>query len=432
MSDPSSSCMFDLLDAAMRDPFLQQAFRQLDQRHLYGIVPMVCRSWHHLSTTSSSSLTVEISTELNKETGEPDAAISFSEWLGCNIEHLTRLDLTFGMPSLGVSEPPKYEAAGMLLTITGATQLCSLRLNRFPYMSHCFPYQTIANGPVFAGFSALTTLTSFALHSCSLSRPAFSSVLAALTQLRELDLKDVRVLADDEDEYEDEDEEEDIMQVLTSSLVNLRSLTLNNFNGLPTLLPTLNRNHNLSTLVCVEDGLVCIRSLPKLVHLDIRGTLVPSGKLVDFTRGLPVTGVTISLHDPGHVLEVAGWLERCVPTTLRYLELYMPGNFERFSRTFELQPSQVSRLLAPLGAAGGQLQALKLRGFDLSQGDSVNSITRLTHLTSLSLYDCKFHEDGWALLQQAFADILVHNRERVRGWYDGTSHAKAVFLGQTV
>ena len=44
MSDPGSSCAFDLLDAAMRDPFLQQAFRQLDQRHLYGIIARVCSS----------------------------------------------------------------------------------------------------------------------------------------------------------------------------------------------------------------------------------------------------------------------------------------------------------------------------------------------------------------------------------------------------
>ena len=133
MSDPYSSCPFDLLDAAMRDPFLQQAFMQLDQRHLYGIIARVCRSWHHLSTTSSSSLKVKVLSQLSEETGENEAAISFAIWLQHNIGNLTNLDLTLEGPTgMYCRLYPSGAYVGsekMLQTITSATQLCSLRLD---------------------------------------------------------------------------------------------------------------------------------------------------------------------------------------------------------------------------------------------------------------------------------------------------------------
>ena len=209
MSDFGNRCPFDLLDVAMHDPFLQQAFRQLDKGHLYGIVARVCRSWHHLSTTASSSLTVEGSIQLIDETGEPDAAISFSRWLQRNIGNLTRLDLTM----TGRNET--FDASQMLQTITNATQLLSLRLDSdYPwYLSESF-----------VAVSALTNLTRLALCTCDLSPLAFSSILA-LTQLRALDLKIVNVLV------VSDDDEEQLMPDLTSSLVNLTSLALDRFSG---------------------------------------------------------------------------------------------------------------------------------------------------------------------------------------------------------
>ena len=385
MSGPGKTCLFDLLDAAMRNPFLQQAFRQLDQRHLYGIIARVCRSWHHLSITSSSSLTVKVSTRLNEETGEPDAAISFSKWLQHNIGNLTRLDLTLNGPP-----DDTFDASEMLQTITSATQLCSLRLDLDDrYLSESF-----------AGVSALTNLTSLALCGCDLSPLAFSSTLA-LSQLRALDLRRVGV-------YVNGAEEEDSMADLTSSLVSLTTLTLGDFSGWNDL----------------EEGLACLRSLKELVHLDIRDPSFPSGNLVDLLGGLPITGIKIGLDDPVHVSEVAGSLERCVPTTLSWLSLVTDSG--------DTQPSssQVLRLLSPLRSAGPQLQQLTLNGFDLSQADSVSIITGLTQLTSLSILHCKFHDDGWALLEPAFAHLQVLFIEKAGG--DGMSwfHAEAALLSQ--
>ena len=370
MSDPDSMCPFDLLDVAMRDPFLKQAFRQLDQRHLYGIIARVCRSWNHLSTTSSSSLKVKFLSVVCMETGQPDAAISFSRWLQRNIGNLTRLDLTSELPN---DSSPGSE---MLQTIISATHLCSLRLDlRYEYLSDSY-----------AGLSALTTLTSLALCNCQLSSPVFSSMLA-LTQLRALELRQVGVIDYDEGQ-------EGIMSDLTSSLVNLRRLTLGAFSGWVTRL---------------EEGLLCLRSLTKLVDLDIRGMYVPSDNLGNLIGGLPVTGVHISLDDPGHVSEVAGWLDRCVPSTGRCLKLSVS---EQRNQVELLQSSQVARLLSPLRSGGAQLQVLYLSGLDLSRVDSVNIITGLTQLTSLSLF-CKFRDNGWALLEPAFAHLDVFGKERL-------------------
>ena len=180
MSD--TICPFDLLDAAMRDPFPKQAFRQLGQRHRYGIIARVCRSWNQLSSSSSSSsssLTVKVSSAPNVETGQPDAAISLSRWLQRNIGNLTRLDLTL------YEGDDTFDMSEMLETIASALQLRSLRLD----LDHRY---------LSSSFSALTNLTSFALYRCLLAAPVYSSMLA-LTQLRALDLTQVYVSVSGED-----------------------------------------------------------------------------------------------------------------------------------------------------------------------------------------------------------------------------------------
>ena len=226
-----------------------------------------------------------------------------------------------------------------------------------------------------------------------------------LTQLRALNLISVDVLV--EEEVEDK-----IMPDLTSSLVNLSSLTLDGFSG----------------LVDLEEGLACVRCLAQLVSLDIPDLSAPSGDLVNLIGGLPVTGVQICINDAEHVSQVVGWLEGCVPTTLGCLALYIPGYNSHFFRP--LQPSQVACLLSPLRSAGAQLQKLPLSFFDLSEADSVSIITTLTQLTNLKVI-CNVQDDGWALLEPAFAHLEVLKKDRC--WVhgdDGMSwfHAEAASL----
>ena len=384
MRNPESSCLFDLLDAAMRDPFLQQAFRQLDQRHLYGIVPRVCRSWHHLSTTSTISMTVKISTKSKVGTGEPDDATSFSEWLQHNVAKITSLDLCLEGPSdtprepIGTALMKPYNPADysmpatlvdMLHTISSATQLCGLQ----------FRLKSDDRGRVpesFRGFAALTNLSSLVIHRCSLCLPAFSSI-SMLTQLRALDLTGVYLCGSEE--------EEEPWSELISSLGNLTHLTL---------------GWNRKLVDCVPS----LRSLTALVELDITKTFIYSSS-IQLLQGLPITGIWICLTHPEHVLDVAGWLERCIPTTLVCLkiEISLPR--------CELQPSQVPLLLAPLRSAGPQLQWIHLRNLCLSQAD-VSIITGLTQLIGLNLL-CKFDDGGWALLKQAFGHLGKIRRKRV-------------------
>ena len=390
MSTPESSSPFDLLDAAMRDPFLQQAFRLLDQRHLYGIIPRVCHNWHDLSTTSTSSMTVKISTELKAGTGQPDAAISYSEWLQRNIAKITSLDLSLEGPL------NTFNLADMLHTISSATHLCDLRLSFNPDTDYKSANHDLLES--FAGMAALSNLTSLVIHECDVCPPAISSI-SVLTQLRALDLTGVGFPRC----YDGEGHELELLPELISSLGDLTRLTLNSTG-----------DWNLD--VCVPS--LC--SLAHLVELDIRRGIFSSSSLQSL-QALPIAGIWIALTDSGHVSEVAGLLERCIPTRLKWLTIQITSGLE-------LQSSQVSRLLAPLRSAGSQLQGLYLDKLDLSQAD-VSIITGLTQLKRLDLV-CNFDDGGWALLEPAFAHLELLRNERDDGEYsNGMSRFRAGAAG---
>ena len=228
--------------------------------------------------------------------------------------------------------------------------------------------------------------------------------MLALTQLRALHLIFVPVHVpvnggeeedgEGEEEENEEEEEGEFMPELTSTLVNLTHLTL----------------YNVVNLGDPEALLACVRSLTKLVDLDISDTCIQSGDVINLTRGPPITGLKIWLENAGHVSKVAGWLESCIPCTLRCLGLTIP--WYEGEPACELQPSQVARLLSPLRSAGAQLQALTMFFFDLSDVDSVSILTGLTQLTKLDLQACKFNDDGWALLEPAFAHINIQVKRR--------------------
>ena len=111
---------------------------------------------------------------------------------------------------------------------------------------------------------------------------------------------------------------------------------------------------------------------------------------------------------------------------MRQLDLSIPEDPEP---VFELQPSQVLRLLSPLRSIGARPELLELSGFDLSEVDSVSIITGLTQLTSLFL-EGKLHDDGWALLEAAFASLEIHPEKRVVAGADGMSRFTAEAYGR--
>ena len=58
---------FTCLPLAVRDSLLQQAFQQLDQRHLFGVAPRVCRLWDQLALSIITSLNMKITTGKSAE-----------------------------------------------------------------------------------------------------------------------------------------------------------------------------------------------------------------------------------------------------------------------------------------------------------------------------------------------------------------------------
>ena len=105
----ADSSAFARLPLAVQDSLLQQAFQQLDQRHLYGVVPRVCQLFHQLSLSNVSSLDVTVTTGAKAEL--------FSLWMQ---KHGSRLDSLV----LTVNEPGRL----VQHSIAAAEQLRSLTL----------------------------------------------------------------------------------------------------------------------------------------------------------------------------------------------------------------------------------------------------------------------------------------------------------------
>ena len=356
------STPFDLLDAGMRDPFLQQAFTLLDQRQRYGIIPQVCRSWHLLSTTSTS-MTVKVSADLKTARRQPDAAISYSEWLQRNIANITSLDLSLKGP-FDISMAACLPLVDILRTISTATQLCDLQLNFKDTDDDDDDdvWSGVELPESFTGLAALTDLTTLGIHNGDLSASALSTI-SVLTHLRALDLTCVHLHEGDANE-----EGQKILPQLLSSLGNLTHLTLNSM-------------WDWNLVKCVPS----LRSLSHLVGLDMRkqGSFIYACSIHHF-QGLPITGMWILLNRPEDGGALAHWLQHCIPTTLEWLTISSPP-FR------ELQPSQAmcpAGWLAHLRSAGPQLRGLVLECVCLSEAD-VRMIEGLTQLTRLDLSSCK-------------------------------------------
>ena len=88
---PADASAFSCLPLAVRDSLLQQAFQQLDQHHILGVAPRVCRLWHQLSLSIITSLDAKISTT-------EEAAEQLRRWIQRHGTGLTSLDLILKEP----------------------------------------------------------------------------------------------------------------------------------------------------------------------------------------------------------------------------------------------------------------------------------------------------------------------------------------------
>ena len=259
--------VFSCLPIAVRDSLLQQAFQQLDQRHLFGLAPRVCRLWYQLSLKMITSLDVTIST--------PESAEQLNLWVtnhGASLQHL----------SLDMAEPVcrrTSELQPLFKSVETADQLRSLNIS---IARGCNPVLDLS-------LTMLTKLTSLRIKGCDASGGTLRESIPHATTLRSLSLDSIDNLL----------EWGTFMQQVSTSLVYLTCLELNGvFGGI------------LATDIAV------LRALPQLQQLQLK-CLIPARHLSKL-GSLPFTVMHIYMCDEGEEADVCNWLQQSA-TNLREL-----------------------------------------------------------------------------------------------------------------
>ena len=245
----ADSSAFSCLPLAVRDSILRQAFHQLDQKHLFGVAPRVCRLWRQLS--------ISIITSLDAKTTTAEAAEQLSLWMQ---NHGTGLDTL----NLQIDEP----ALCVLHALAAAQQLRSLTLT-----------STSMRGPQLnVTLHSLTSLTSLSINDFISTASLLDSILA-LTGLESLSLSGVQVNYD----------WQRVVPQFATTLIKLTSLDLH----------YVNEEMRPATL-----SHLC--SLPDLKELAVR--IIPSINL-PLIKGLPITNARFTVYDERQLGHIEAWLE---------------------------------------------------------------------------------------------------------------------------
>ena len=367
---------FSLLPAAVRDSILTGAIKQLDQRHKYGITPLVCKLWRQFSLRASDSITITLTSAA--------AMAQLRSWLVDHGNLLCSLSISIRLL------PADLEAAPDLIdAISCATQLRDLRLvaDRWDPFEEVIPdWYTMA---VFSrhALPALTELTSLTFRTAEVhnASPDFLASIPALTQLRALDLSVPSRRVQD---------------FLPSLAEGLQQLTFLDLSG---------------TAVPVAQ-VPLLRGLPELKELRLAGELLPAD-VVEQCAMLPITAAGVTVGSAQDVQAVCSWLQQ--PRTVSTLR-----DFYLASGTVEKH--DVSPTLQCLSSIT-QLQHLHLFRVCL---DTAN-LAALSALNSLHMTACDL--DDAALWQLSGLSRLQHlsilGNKRVVGG-DGVMEALAAGLHQ--
>ena len=282
----ADSSAFGCLPLAVRDSLLQQAFQQLDQLHLVGVSPRVCRLWYQLSLSIITSLDSNIS---NKE-----AAEQLKYWIQRHGAGLTSLDLLLA-PAAWPSVLQSLRAAKELRSLSLSAREASTRL---------------ANAINFS-FHALTNLTSLSISNCDTTTVARNSILR-LTKLSSLGLCGRRMIYDCGP----------FLEQLSTSLVGLTKLDL------------------LDSAVDVDD-LEHLQNLPQLKELLIDEPFSVN-ELVRLA--LPFTAVGIS-GNHSTVGDACLWLQTAA---MRLQRLAFFGSGLQYSAFEPMELQDISALQVPI------------------------------------------------------------------------------------
>ena len=335
----ADSSAFSCLPLAVRDSLLQQAFQQLDQRHLFGVAPRVCRLWHQLSLSIITSLDVTIITD--------EAAEQLSLWM--------QKHGAAGLKSLLLHFEETLcwtPAAHSLLQSLGA----AIRLQTLEISAD------FITAALHVPLPPLTDLTSLSIVGIRLP-PTAVSFIPSLISLNSLSLRNGCLNVDSRVFWST------MFEQMATRLVRLTSL-------------------DLAIFVRAED-LAHLRALPQLKQLSLDVFPVAASSLRHL-HGLPVTSICI--QSTTEVLtDASDWLHSAA-SGLKHLLLHVddgpttPAGFLPLHKAVHLESLSLRKVKPDMAqlAALTQLNRLLLRSCDMHDAD-VCRLSALTGLQSLNL-----------------------------------------------
>ena len=334
----SDGCLFSLLsDAAMRDKFLTQAFKQLDQHDLCCVIPFVCHHWHSLAPERCSSLSVTIST--------PAAAEALTTWTSQHGSKLTSISLDVPNPEVVSSGAAEPLAASVC---TASTQLRSLRIS--------FPEGSFATSGLDLPIPQLQQLTNLQLSHCNLPRPTLNGILQ-LSKLASLTLHEETPAGTLYSAY---------LPRIASSLAQLSSLTLSKNS------PWVSGANLLS-----------LQQLPKLQRLELGRTPISRPEELRALQHLPVR--TLHLRTTPSFFDGMFEVLHCSASWLEELELDFMFLVQAIGNDVSSRMRSVLAAFAP--AAAPKLRKLRLQDW-YDVGSVMPQIADLKQLSSLTLCNC--------------------------------------------
>ena len=332
-------CPFSKLPWQFRDPFLIQAFQQLDQQQRLQILPLVCHAFHQLAPSSISTITAKLASK--------EAAKSFMSWISSHGVAVRVLHI-----SAGVHLPPG--------PITNA------RMSRFWSIADLL-------GPV----EQLPSLQEFHLRNMGHGRDHMGPFTPVSTQLRSLSL--LRFL----------------MPPLTArSLLQLSRLTSLDLTGSFYFGPPYPINDFIGALA---SSLKSLRSLqlavPDRTPLELKALSALSGlqqlvltnlkcKPADLPQQLqhvPLSNLDLEVTAASDVGLICSWLETS-GRNLRKLIVKGPTNNM-------LEVVHTKRMFMCLGRSAVKLQHFTLHGFEILGAEAVAALSNLTGLEGLSFHE---------------------------------------------
>ena len=337
----SDSSAFSCLPQAVRDSILQQAFRQLDQRHLFGVAPLVCRLWHQLASSIITSLDVKLSSQA--------AAEQLSLWIRNHRDRLDSMEVQMNNEGWHCQK----SAFSCILQALGAASMLRKLAWKFNMK---FGYASLS-----VLLPSLTTLTRLSISHVQLQKATLASLLQ-LTNLRSLSLCHTDVIA----------WWEPFSERISTSLVKLTYL---DFRGTPFPIK----------------GLLHLRSLPELQELLLT-EVDPSD--VSQLVGLPIISIGIRIEEflgPETMSQTCSWLKKysgqlkglgiCNPQNAHPLLIKAPGL--PLLELAQMKSLVLERVLPNLGHLPmlTQLTELVMYQCDLDAGE-------VCKLTSLSALQC--------------------------------------------